>query len=359
MEKSHTQIIEEHVKCLLLATRREGVEELYHAMCDNGFFQASCQFHHNFEGGTAWYSMEAALRIVKNNRYTLLIDSMIIVALLHELYCIDGGDDSTLSGSRSLATLSRICPHFKLKQSEYEAILWCNYTSQQLKYMGDQAQVALTNPLRQALHSSKLYCIKHPKNWEELEAAMTGGRYSRRDVIVINNRSHGFAYQRQRPKEKSYYNGIQSTDQAPKQPRKKSSASKLSNISIVDLALELQRRAKEEDLTKEEIKYIREIQDALPVVHYKIYKNKVDEAIMDEMDALIDRACNKRRNGVIDIVALIYDRKNKDIFDTNMSYMDIYRALVEKFGPLHFKDDTFKHKCGFYLGKKFRQNKTY
>lgn len=353
------QIIEEHVKCLLLATKREGAEELYQAMCNNGFFQASCKHHHNFEGGTAWYSMEVTLHLLKQYRLRFPIDSIIIVALLHELYCIDGGDDSTLSGSRSLATLSRICPQLKLKQSEYEAILWCNYTSQQLKYMGDQAQVALTNPLRQALHSSKLYCIKNPKDWDDMEAAMTGKRYPRKDVIVINNRSHGFAYQRQRPRTEYDYNGIQPLDPTPQQPRKKSSASELSNISIVDLALELQRRAKEEDLTKEEIKYIREIQDALPVVHYKIYKNKVDEAIMDEMDALIDRACNKRWNGVIDIVALIYDRKNKDIFDTNMSYMDIYRALVEKFGPLHFKDDTFKHKCGFYLGKKFRQNKTY
>lgn len=347
------QIIEEHVKCLLLATKREGAEELYQAMCNNGFFLASCKHHHNFEGGTAWYSMEVTLHLLKQYRLRFPIDSIIIVALLHELYCIDGGDDSTLSGSRSLATLSRICPQLKLKQSEYEAILWCNYTSQQLKYMGDQAQVALTNPLRQALHSSKLYCIKNPKDWDDMEAAMTGKRYPQKDVIVINNRSHGFAYQRQRPRTEYDYNGIQPLDQAPKQPRKKSSASELSNISIVDLALELQRRAKEEDLTKEEIKYIREIQNALPTNRYEVYQSNVDDSIKIAMNNELDRLCRMERNAPKELARVFSDKKNADIFNSRLDYKEIYKLLKKGYGAdLHFAPNTLQKMFGLF-GIKF------
>jgi len=187
MESNHMQVIEDQIQRLLLAIKREGAEDLYQAMKAKGFFSASCRLHHNFTGGTAWYCMEVALRMVKQNRYTLPIDSMIIVALLHELYRIDGGGDPSLPGARALAMLSQICPQFKLKPSEYEAILWHNYTLLQLGRMGEQAQAALANPLRQALRSAKLNCIKHPKDWDELEAAMDGKKRLQRDAIAISD----------------------------------------------------------------------------------------------------------------------------------------------------------------------------
>jgi len=353
MERTYMQVNEMQIRGLLEATKREGVEDLCCAMHDNGFFRVSCQPHHDFDGGTAWYSLEVVLRIVKQNRFVLPIDSMIIVAFLHELHRIEGGDDSTLSGSRALATLSKICPQFKLKQSEYEAILWHSYTQKDLKRMGEQAQAALNNPLRQALRSAKLYCIKNPMDIEELEAAIAGKRRPRRNVIAIP--SHGHAYRHELAKEDSSETIREKTirPHREKVPSPDSNAYALSKLSIMDLAIELQRRAKEEELTNEDIKYIREIQDALPSNRYNIYKKDVDDSIKIAMNNELDKLCRLKRYGPYELARVFSDEKNAKIFDFALDYKEIYKQLKKGYGSdLNFAENTLQKMFGQF-GIKF------
>ena len=347
-DNSRLQIIEDQFKSLLLATKREGTEGLFLAMQQNGFFKASCRLHHNFEGGAAWYSMEVLLRMVKKDSYVLPLDSIIIVALLHELYRIDGGGDATIPGARALAMLTKLCPQFKLRKTEYDALLWYNYTLQQLGHMGEDAKDALSNALRQSLRSAKLFSIHHPKDWEALESAMQGKRRPRRDVVFESGHAHAYSSgtrTKRPPKEESYRGLNQALNDEYNIPSIHAEST-IPAMSITDLAKALKREMAK-GITDEEAYLIRELISELPINRYDVYLEGVDDSIKIGMNAKLDHACGMGRNGSNELARIFVDKENADILDRNYEYSDLYYKLQSGYGKeLPFKKNTFQKEFG-------------
>lgn len=343
-DQSQLRIIKDQFKSLLLATKREGAEDLFLAMQQNGFFNASCRLHHNFEGGAAWYSMEVLLRMVKKDSYVLPLDSIIIVALLHELYRIDGGGDATIPGARALAMLTKLCPQFKLRKTEYDAILWYNYTLQQLGHMGEDAKDALSNALRQSLRSAKLFSIHHPKDWEALEAAMQGKRRPRRDLVFESGHAYSSAprIRTKRPPRDELYHGLNQglnqelNEESPQGLTKKrdipceAEELTISNMSIAEIAEALRQKIRN-GVTNEEAFLIRDLVSDLPINRYQLYKSGVDDSVRIALNAEIDRACGLRQ-GAQELARLLLDENNADILDRNYNYREFYRRLERGYG---------------------------
>ncbi len=331
-DQSRLQIIEDQFKSLFLATKREGAEDLFSAMQKNGFFKASCRVHHNFEGGAAWYSMEVLLRMVKKDSYVLPLDSIIIVALLHELYRIDGGGDATIPGARALAMLTKLCPQFKLRKTEYDAILWYNYTLQQLGRMGEDAKDALSNALRQSLRSAKLFSIHHPKDWEALEAAMQGKRRPRSYIVFSSGHAHASApkIRTERPPREELYHGLNQGINEDYEQQPKLDESENTTLSIAELTEILKREIKK-GVTNEEARLIRELVGELPINRYQLYKKDVDDSVRIALNAEIDRACSLRQ-GAQELARLLLDKNNAEVLDRNYNCREFYRRLERGYG---------------------------
>ena len=358
-DQSQLRIIKDQFKSLLLATKREGAEDLFLAMQQNGFFNASCRLHHNFEGGAAWYSMEVLLRMVKKDSYVLPLDSIIIVALLHELYRIDGGGDATIPGARALAMLTRLCPQFKLRKTEYDAILWYNYTLQQLGHMGDDAKEALANTLRQSLRSAKLFSIHHPKDWEALEAAMQGKRRPRRNLVFEGGHAYASAprIRTKRPPRDELYHGLNQglnqelNEESPRGLTKKrdipceAEELTISNMSIAEIAEALRQKIRN-GVTNEEAFLIRDLVSDLPINRYDVYMSGVDDNIKIAFNAELDRLCGIK-HGSYDLALLFLDEKNSNILSRNYNYKELYRRLEKGYGSHpKFEDNTLQKVFG-------------
>ena len=346
-DQSQLRVIEDQFKSLLLATKREGVEDLFRAMQQNGFFKASCRLHHNFEGGAAWYSMEVLLRMVKKDNY-LPLDSIIIVALLHELYRIDDGGDATIPGARALAMLTKLCPQFKLRKTEYDAILWYNYTLQQLGRMGEDAKDALSNALRQSLRSAKLFSIHHPKDWEALEAAMQGKRRPRRDIVFGSGHTYASAprIRTKRPPRDELYHGLNQglnqglNEDFEVQPILDESAN--TTLSIAELTSILMREIKK-GVTNEEALLIRELVQELPINRYDVYLGDVDDSIKIAINAEIDRACGMRRYATNELAHIFSDKRYVNILNRNLDYTELFERIQNGYGKeLPFKTNTLQ-----------------
>lgn len=350
-DRSQLRIIEDQFKSLLLATKREGAEDLFLAMQQNGFFKASCRLHHNFEGGAAWYSMEVLLRMVKKDSYVLPLDSIIIVALLHELYRIDGGGDATIPGARALAMLTKLCSKFKLRKTEYDALLWYNYTLQQLGRMGEDAKDALSNALRQSLRSAKLFSIHHPKDWEALESAMQGKRRPRRDVVFESGHAYSSAPRIRHTSPNDYcgLNQEQGLTQRPPRvpsPRPVVDESLFSDMSIADMAKAMRQKIQRMGVTSEEAFLIRDLVRVLPVNRYDVYLDGVDDSIKIAINAELDRACKMKR-GSKELARIFLDEKNAKILDRNYNYKELYRRLQNGYGQKpNFEDNTLQKVFG-------------
>lgn len=354
-DQSRLQIIEDQFKSLFLATKREGAEDLFSAMQKNGFFKASCRVHHNFEGGAAWYSMEVLLRMVKKDSYVLPLDSIIIVALLHELYRIDGGGDATIPGARALAMLTKLCPQFKLRKTEYDAILWYNYTLQQLGRMGEDAKDALSNALRQSLRSAKLFSIHHPKDWEALEAAMQGKRRPRSYIVFSSGHAHASApkIRIERPPREELYHGLnQGINEGDYDNLREISISPItdgsviSDMSIAEIAKALRQKIRK-GVTNEEAFLIRDLVSDLPINRYDVYLEGVDDSIKLAINAELDRACKMRRYATNELAHIFADGKNINILNRNLDYLELFERLQKGYGgELHFKPNTLQKEFG-------------
>ena len=111
------------IENLLRATGRDNVDQLLTLMRDNGYYRAGCHHHHRHQGGLAQHSLEVLLRMQRQNESALPVDSIVIVALLHDLCNIKGFNHIRHHGSRSVLLATREAG-FKLTHMEYQAILW-------------------------------------------------------------------------------------------------------------------------------------------------------------------------------------------------------------------------------------------
>lgn len=74
------------IVALLHKTRRRGVEEVIHYLCESGFFVVSSSInrHHNWRGGLAQHCLGVYLT-AKEHGEGLPEDSLIIAGLLHDM----------------------------------------------------------------------------------------------------------------------------------------------------------------------------------------------------------------------------------------------------------------------------------
>lgn len=146
---------------------RENLDELYNFMLSNGFFKApaSTKHHQNWEGGLAEHSYSVLRKLIfLNSRLGLdfSLDSMIIVALLHDICKIDCytiHEDKTITwnedarpghGKKSVAIISEF---IKLTKEEEEAIAYHMGAYEKNEYTWSElSQVYKRNKLAFYLH---------------------------------------------------------------------------------------------------------------------------------------------------------------------------------------------------------------
>lgn len=170
------------IENLLRATGRDNVDQLLTFMRDNGYYRAGCHRHHKHQGGLAQHSLEVLLRMQRQNESSLPVDSIVIVALLHDLCNIKGFNHIRHHGSRSVLLATREAG-FKLTHMEYQAILWHMHSVKEKGKICAQFDAVLDNPLWQLLRKADYHSATHPLSRQELVYAMSG-KPRRTDRIV-------------------------------------------------------------------------------------------------------------------------------------------------------------------------------
>lgn len=174
MDLSMVQLMQEQVEKLLRATKREGVEELISFLKEHNYYTLRCgSKHHCFSGGLSQYSVEVLLRMLKLNRDKLPMDSIVIVALLHEIYRIKEFPQYKRYGARSVQILTREAK-FSLTNDEYQAILWQKHGKDEKGKLCSSFDAVIENPLWQLLRKAGYYCRHNGMSRYQLRDALTG-----------------------------------------------------------------------------------------------------------------------------------------------------------------------------------------
>lgn len=186
--------LQDTIENLLRATKREHLEELLTIMRENEFYRRSCRGHHHWPGGLAQHSLEVMSRMQRQNTQELPIDSIVIVALLHQLYKVSGFKQYHHFGSRSVLIATREAG-LRLTPMEYKAILWHMHGPREKGKIGADFDAVLDNPLWQLLRKADHYSCTHPMTKKEFEYAM-GGKVRKRNIdkdVEFVMPSHGHA----------------------------------------------------------------------------------------------------------------------------------------------------------------------
>ena len=153
------------VEGLLRSTGRKGVEELISFMDTNGYYTAHCGRHHRFGGGMSQHCLEVYMYMKNHNSIGMPMDSLIIVALLHDLcdikYCRD--IEHGHHGYRSVRLLQTQVPEFDLHEDERKLINW---HLGRINAGGDLRKEALAvhdTPEWQLLHRADIESAGHQK----------------------------------------------------------------------------------------------------------------------------------------------------------------------------------------------------
>ena len=165
--------LQDTIENLLRATKREHIEKLLTIMRENEFYRRSCRGHHHWPGGLAQHSLEVMSRMQRQNTQELPIDSIVIVALLHQLYKVSGFKQYHHFGSRSVLIATREAG-LRLTPMEYKAILWHMHGPREKGKIGADFDAVLDNPLWQLLRKADHYSCTHPMTEKEFEYAMGG-----------------------------------------------------------------------------------------------------------------------------------------------------------------------------------------
>lgn len=150
-EKAHRRAIanKEQFIEILRSTGRPGVEEVIRHLDTTDFFTMGCGSHHLQEGGMVQHTLEV-YRIMKSFAWFQSSDSIIVVALLHDMGKIDHEGWHAWRSVKYLVQWG-----FDLKPEEYYAIFY--HHKMGVKYFG--------SPLRRSLSVADLISSGWWKIW--------------------------------------------------------------------------------------------------------------------------------------------------------------------------------------------------
>ena len=322
------------IENLLRATGRENVEQLLTLMRDNGYYRVGCHRHHKYQGGLAHHSLEVLLRMQKQNDGILATDSIIIVALLHDLCNINGFRHIRHHGSRSVLLATREAG-FKFRPIEYQAILWHMHGLKEKGKLGSSFDAVLDSPLWKELRKADHYSVAHPLSREELGYAMEGKH--RRVASIPVSAEHAYNESSSRPHEESPRRNYSEEE-------KRRQSIKRNNATIEDIFEALYNR----EITVDEASDLysqRNSNNTRSNVDNSGFKKQYREsATPDEIEIhrteLIDR-CAMPHGAARRVAQYIYD-ETSGVFNCQWPTNDIYLWLKSEFGFPASRDNFYK-----------------
>ena len=325
MDLSMVQLMQEQVEKLLRATKREGVEELISFLKEHNYYTLSCgSKHHRFDGGLSQYSVEVLLRMQKLNRDKLPMDSIVIVALLHEIYRIKEFPQYKRYGARSVQILTREAK-FTLTEDEFQAILWQKHSKDEKGKLCSSFDAVIENPLWQLLRKAGYYCRHNGMSRYQLRDALTseaGSKVTRRPTI-------GFM---QGPRstfdDGLLYSGLNG-------PETLTSSSNVEHTSNLADALRALVEQFGEDAVRTEYNRQMYKEERWPSFIKPEYRTE------DFREKLIVALKKERSATKIAVYLRELDKENKTDFSVCPTRIDIYNELTRLIKP-NFKDHTWE-----------------
>lgn len=165
----YAAIFRDYYGALLQSTGREGMSNLLKLLSSHGFYSSRCARHHKFEGGTLQHSLEVCHYMLEHNKDQLGRNSIIVVALLHDVCNIQGYDHIHRHGNRSVRIV-RDQAHFELTNDEEQAILWHIHGHRDAGKLGLHFDECLqNNKLHRLLREADGHSAAHGLSRPELE----------------------------------------------------------------------------------------------------------------------------------------------------------------------------------------------
>jgi hypothetical protein len=322
------------IESLLRATGRENVEQLLTLMRDNGYYRVGCHRHHKQQGGLAQHSLEVLLRMQRQNDGIIPPDSIIIVALLHDLCNIKGFNHIRHHGSRSVLIATREAG-FKLRSMEYQAILWHMHGRKEKGKLGSSFDAVLDSPLWQELRKADYYSATHPLSREELGYAMEGKH--RRVVAVGSDHCVGCAGEKAAPRPK---NETPRPKEEYSEVEKRRRYVKRNNATIADIFEALHDGVIDVNEAYDWYKQ----HDATSVIDNTFFRTNYCNQHPDMIDIhrteLADR-CYHVRGAAKRVAQYIYE-ETTDVFHCEWKTYEIYDWLKAQFAFPAEKDNFYK-----------------
>ena len=322
------------IENLLRATGRDNVEQLLTLMRDNGYYRVGCHRHHKHQGGLAHHSLEVLLRMQRQNDGILPADSIIIVALLHDLCNIHGFRHIRHHGSRSVLLATREAG-FKLRTIEYQAILWHMHGLKEKGKLGSSFDTVLDSPLWKELRKADHYSAANPLSREELGYAMEGKH--RRAASIPVHAEHAYNGSPSKPHDESLCRHYSEGE-------KRRQSIKRNNATIEDIFEALYNR----EITINEASNLYSQQNnnnTYSNVNNKGFKKLYRESVTpDEIEMhrteLIDR-CAMPHGAAKRVAQYIYE-ETSGVFNCQWPTNDIYLWLKSEFGFPASRDNFYK-----------------
>ena len=327
MLNSSFSYLQEMIERLLRATNREHVEMLLDIMRRNGYFQTGCSGHHQWEGGLAQYSIEVLLRMQRQNDTEIPVDSIIIAALLHGLWMVNGFDHYYNHGSRSVLIADEI--GFPLHSYEYQAILWQRHGLKEKGKLGSSFDAVLNNSLWRLLRNASIYSQRHPMTMEELYNAMSDKPHR-----IINNETsvrilaHGCdASLKRAPK-----NELDSPKTELSLEEKRRRAIRQSHASMADVFNSLERRGVHvpETVQRDMIDEFESSRSINNMGFDAVYRMSASPKDIERHRTILMDRCHYSRN-TANMVAMYLYKETTGVFDWRLETNVMYQWLMDEF----------------------------
>jgi hypothetical protein len=319
------------VERLLRATKRENVDKLLDLMQAHGYYRIGFEDHHTSPGGLVRHNLEMLLWMYEHNKENLPVDSIVIVALLHNLCYIYGFPYIRHRGSRSVLIATRQAD-FDLKAIEADTILLHMHREIEKERPDASYEPVLDNPLCELLRKADHYSACHEMSKEELQLALEGKREER-------NTSFLFA-------EQSYYHKSPSFGTSMQFMQAVRPAPKRIQVSVDDIIKALKKLNVELDDAKKN-QLIDTLLEQKPQQNNagfcRSFRESASNQEVDEHRAELADRCRRNRGAASLTAKYIYD-ETKGVFDTFLDTNEMYKWLLNEF-DLHSSSDNFYKAC--------------
>lgn len=333
--------LQQIIENLLRATGRENVENLLTIIREHGYYRVGCHRHHMHQGGLAQHALEVLWQMKRHESAQMPMDSIVVVALLHDLCNIRGFAHIRRHGSRSVRIATREAG-FKLKPTEYSAILWHMHGMKEKGTLGASFDKVLDNPLWQQLRKADHYSSANPMTKQQLIDTLEGKTDK---VAKPTNESHSAPKMHAEPTERvKIPNDTEKRfdDDTEKRLRALKRSLPIEHIRAVVEALGYNSESLNDSFSTSQSYKTDEWKEHNEMFDRDYLKHAAFEEIEDHREELFDRRSAKRGAAKL-LASYIYEETN-GVFKTNWKVNAMYDWLVREFG---FKDSywTFYKAC--------------